>query len=229
MDAKTVEVKGKAFHTLAEALLEWQQDESHARTFYEAVDSATESEPSLKKLKRQSENILVTYAGGRWSQKDFFERINSDRFKNKFETTQQFRAHLKREIGLTIRNDLLATEAISKGLRKSDNVQSQLHAWRDKWVYQEMRQKYMVQNGLDSPMAESLDSTGSAAQFAHKQLFLKQELGLLREANTVRVYEKVLDSISVTEFQKSRWATLFVYKNDSKRLAIPTVDPALGF
>ena len=136
---------------------------------------------------------------------------------------------MKREIGLTVRNDLMAKEAISKGLHESEAVRNQLRAWRDKWVYQEMRQQYLIQNDLNPPLTELADSTRSAAHLKQTQLFLEQKLGLLRKTNTVQIYETVLDTISVTDFKKSRWANVFLFKNSSKRPVIPTVDPALGF
>jgi len=229
MTAKNVVVKGEAFQTLAEALVEWQQQNDNTRTLSEAIEEAGETEPALQKLNRHSGKILITFAGGRWSLKDFIGRIDPDRLKIEPAAKQQFRAHLKREIGLTVRNDLMAKEAISKGLHESEAVRNQLRAWRDKWVYQEMRRQYLIQNDLNPPLTELADSTRSVAHLKQTQLFLEQKLGLLRKTNTVQIYETVLDTISVTDFKKSRWANVFLFKNSSKRPAIPIVDPALGF
>ncbi len=229
MTAKNVVVKGEAFQALAEALVEWQQQNDNTRTFSEAIEKARETEPALQKLNSRSAETLVTFAGGRWSTKDFIGRIGTDRLKREPAARRQFRAHLKREIAVTVRDDLMAQEAISRGLHESEAVRNQLRAWRDKWVYQEMRRHYLIQNGLSPSPTELADSTSSVAHLKQDRLLLERKLGSLRKTNAVRIYETVLDTISVTDFKKSRWANVFLFKNSTKRTAIPTVDPTLGF
>jgi len=125
-----------------------------------------------------------------------------------------------------VRNDLLSEEAVSLDLHNSDTVQDQLRAWRDKWVYQELRKLYVTQDALTQSRIELADSAASLAHLQKKQSFLEQKVTELRKTKTVQIYETVLDSIQVTDFSQSRWANVFLYKNSSKRLAIPTVDPA---
>jgi len=229
MTAKNVVVKGEAFQILAEALLDWKGEMDNTRTLSDAIENASESEPALRKFNQQSEKILVTFSGGRWSLKDFIEHVDTGRLEIKPEKTERFRANLKREIGLTIRNELLAKEATANGLHKSEVVQNLLRAWRDKWVYQEVRRQYVLESGLEPSIVELEVPAGSEADIDRKTSFLQQEIGSLRKKNTVQIFEAALDSVSVTDFDKSRWATVFLFKNSSKRLAIPTVDPALGF
>ena len=110
MTPKNVVVKGQAFRTLADALVEWQQKNDSTRTFSTAIEEAGETEPALQKLQRYLDEILTTFDGGRWSLKDFIGRIDPSRLKNKSTGKQQFREHLKREIALTVRNYLMAKE-----------------------------------------------------------------------------------------------------------------------
>ena len=225
MTAKNVVVKGDAFQILLEALVEWKRQDDKTRTFSDAIEDALQTEPALQKLDRNSGKVLITFKGGRWSLKEFIARIDPARLKITPGAKQQFHAHLKREIALTLRNDLLAKEAISEELHESESIQNQLRAWRDKWVYQEIRRQYLTQNDLDSPLSDLTDSTGSVLHLKQTRSLLDQKLELLRKTNTVRIYEAVLETVSVTDFKKSRWADVFLFKNSSKRPAIPIVDP----
>ena len=226
MTPKNVVVKGEAFRVLANALAEWELQNDTSGTVSEAAEKAGETEPALQKLKRHLGEALTTFEGARWSLKDFISRIDPSRLKTKSIGKRQFREHLKREIALTVRNYLMAKEAVSGELQKSPAVQNQLRAWRDKWVYEEMRRSYLTRNGVDPPSTELGDSSKPNARLAQTQLFLAQKVELLKKMNTVRINETVLDTISVTDFEKSRWANVFLFKNSSSRLAVPTVDPA---
>ena len=119
----------------------------------------------------------------------------------------------------------MAKEASSEGLNKSPAVQNQLRAWRDKWVYEEMRRSYLKRNGVD-PSTELANPAKPDAHLEQTQMLLERKIELLKKMNTVRINEAVLDTISVTDFKKSRWANVFLFKNSSSRLAVPTVDPA---
>ena len=223
MTPKNVVVKGEAFRTLANALAQWQQQNDKTRAFSEAIEKAGETEPALQKLQRHLGETLATFDGGRWSLQDFIDRIDPARLKTESAGKQRLRKHLKREIALTVRNYLLAKEAASGGLHKSPAVQNQLRAWRDKWVYEEMRRSYLTRNGVGPPLTELVNPD---AHFEQTQVLLEQKIALLKKTNTVRINETVLDTIAVTDFKKSRWANVFLFKNSNSRLAVPTVDPA---
>ncbi|MCZ6819634.1 MAG: peptidylprolyl isomerase [Calditrichaeota bacterium] len=226
MTPKNVVVKGGAFRTLADALAEWQQQNDNTLTFSEAIAEAGGKEPALQKLQIHLGEVLATFDEGRWSLKDFIGRIDPARLKTKSTGKQRFREHLKREIAITVRNYLMAKEAASEGLHKSPAVQNQLRAWRDKWVYEEMRRSYLKRNGVDPPSTELANPAKPDAHLEQTQVLLEQKIELLKKTNTVRINETVLDTISVTDFEKSRWANVFLFKNSSRRLAVPTVDPA---
>ncbi len=228
MTPKNVVVKGEAFQTLADALAEWQRQNDSTRTFSETIAKAGGTEPALQKLKRHLGKALLTFDGGRWSLQDFISRIDPVRLKTKSAAKPRFRKHLKHEIALTVRNYLMAKEASSRGLRKSPAVQSQLRAWRDKWVYEEMRHFYLTGNSVVPPSTERVNPVEPEAHLEQAQLLLERKIELLKKMNNVRINETVLDTISVIDFKKSRWASVFLFKNSSGRLAFPIVDPAWG-
>ena len=224
MTPKNVVVKGEAFRTLADGLVEWRQQKANTRTFSAAIEEAGETMPALQKLQRRLGETLTTFDGGRWSLEDFIGRIDPTRLKTKSAGNEGLlRKHLKREIGLTVRNHLMAKKASSSGLQESPAVQNQLRAWRDKWVYKEMRRFYLTGNGVDPPLANPAEPE---AHLDQTQALLAQKIELLKKTNTVRINATVMDTISVTDFKKSRWANLFLFKNSSNRLAVPIVDPA---
>ncbi len=206
MTEKDVVMKATPFRALAEALTEWQLGGEDEGPFRSAIDMAGDDSPALTELRRRLGEVLISFEGGRWTLGEFIERVDAARLLKPPGTPRQFRAHLKREIGLALRNDLMAEEAVSKGLLNSAEVQRQLRSWRDKWVSEELRWQI-------SGLVESLPD-----KLAH-----------LRRTNSVHIYEAVLDSIPVTDFEKSRWADVFVFKNSSKSAAIPTVAPSLAF
>ena len=229
MTPKNVVVKGDAFRTLAKGLVEWHQQNDSTRTFSEAIEKAGVAEPALQELNRHLRKALITFNGGLWSVNDFVSRIDPARLKTKSAAKRPFREHLKREIALTVRNDLIAKEAASEGLHKSPAVQNQLRVWRDKWVYEEMRRFCLTRNDVDPPLMELANLAKPDAYLAQTQSLLEQKIKLLKKMNTVRINKTVLDTISVIDFKKSRWANVFLLKNSSRRMAIPTVDPAWSF
>ncbi|TDI75406.1 MAG: peptidyl-prolyl cis-trans isomerase, partial [Bacteroidetes bacterium] len=75
MTAKNVVVKGEPFQILVEALEEWKLQNDSSGTFSEAIEVAGDAEPALQKLNRNSGKVLISFAGGRWSMKEFIEKI----------------------------------------------------------------------------------------------------------------------------------------------------------
>ena len=92
-----------------------------------------------------------------------------------------------------------------------------------------MRRFCLTRNDVDPPLMELANLAKPDAYLAQTQSLLEQKIKLLKKMNTVRINKTVLDTISVIDFKKSRWANVFLLKNSSRRMAIPTVDPAWSF
>jgi hypothetical protein len=146
---------------------------------------------------------------------------------------------------------LLAKEAIAHGLHKSLAVENRLQAWRDKWVYEEIRRfytksitiddfgvedffrnnksRYRTRNGIEPVFTDFANQARQSAYFEQTHLLLEKKIQLLKKVHKVQIYKAVLDTVSVTNFEKSRWANLVLFKNSTGKMAIPIVDPAWGF
>ncbi len=57
---------------------------------------------------------------------------------------------------------------------------------------------------------------------------LETKIEQLKKNTLVRINKAVLDTITVSDSDKSRATNVFLFKSSSGRLAFPTVDPAWG-
>jgi len=252
MTPKNVVTKGEAFRTLASALEEWLKEHpDEPDSFMVAVSQAEDSNSSLAKLKANLNETLVTFKGGSWSIKDFLQQFDPGTVKLKNDDRTRFRSKLNQQIALTVRDYFFVKEAKKRGLEKSPNVQRQLKEWRDKWVYEEARhvftkslhitdkeakeyfEKYKDRYKIrwtDNPKFEEFKTAAKRNAYIQRaKSLLSQKVDSLYTTFPVVINQAVLDTITTIEFQKSRWATLQVFKGSSNRLAVPIVDPAWGF
>ena len=251
MTPKNVVTKGEEFRILADALAEWKQQVENLRTFSEFLDKAEDLGPASLLLKSHSENRLISFDDGSWSLKEFMSRFDPASIRTDPANKHRFRNELNRQIAMSIRNHLLAKEAKKRGFDRSSEVQKQLRLWRDKWVYEEMRifytknvkidktvalayfeehkSQYKTANGTEPTYNEFADQAKQYAYLEEAQQLLEQKIQTLKKEFTVKINQDLLDSISVIDFEKSRWANVLLFKGSSGRLAIPSVDPAWGW
>ena len=246
---KNIITNGNALKILAFGLAEWKQNENNKDTFSEAIANANETETSLWRLKNQLDDILITFDNGQVLIKDIVKMFDPASIAADPSVRALFHNKFKKQIALTIRNHFFVKEAIEKGLHKSPAVVNQLQAWKDKWVYEEMRHVYMENitvddstmkdyfknkkaryktlNDYDPAYNDYEDQARQHAYFEKSHLFLEKKIQLLKQENTVHINDEVLDTVSVIDFKKSRWANLFLY-NNSGRMTIPIIDPTWG-
>jgi hypothetical protein len=251
MIPKNVTTKGDPFITLADGLAEWKKKDKNKRQgFLEAINQAGETEPSLYRLKNELKNKLVSFEGGQWTIEEFIKRLNTKAVKIEPENKDQFRSQLNQEIALVVRNHFFVKEAKKRNLQKSKNVQKQLMVWRDKWVYDELRQEYAKDVKITTEHAKEyfdkfkdkykirLDVTPTYGEFKNQakrdayiqrtQSLLDKKITSLKNTIPVTIYKDVLDTITVVDSKKSRWMSMQLFKRSSGRLAYPLVDPAWG-
>lgn len=225
MTAQDVVVRGQAFSLLVDAVSAWRMRSDPTKPFHDAVETGTAQEPELQALRSRLDDTGVTFAGGRWTVRDLLGRLDTPMLRRTPMEHRSAQAYLKREIGVAVRQALLSREARSAGLQESPVIQDQLRAWRDKWVYQEMRNLYVRQAGLESPTEGSQDSMSFQVRSRPVEEFLVPTVDALRTKYGVEIFHAVLDTIPVTDFEKSRWADVYLFKGSTKRPALPTVDP----
>jgi len=251
MTPQNVTTKGESFRLLADALTEWQNGFSKKMSFEQALGQADDEGSALKKLGDNLNNTLVTFGDEKWTVKDFLDRFDPQSLKADSKEKYDIRNQLNEQIALTVRDDVLVKEAKRKGLMKSPDLKRELKEWRDKWVYKEARRRYSQGITADDKQVKEYFDTykdrykirwndeptleefqNQAKRDASIRLVksrLNHKVDSLAAFTPVVVNQAVLDTINVVEFEKSHWATMQVYKNSSKRMAAPIVDPAWGF
>ena len=251
MTPKNVTTKGDAFRLLADALSEWRRQTPDDGDFMQAVQNAAGEQSAMKKLRDNLNLTLVTFSGGKWTIADFLERFDPLSIKADPKERRDVRSQLNDKIALTVRNYFLIKEAKKKGLLKSPDLQKELKEWRDKWVYKETRKYYTQDIKVSEDEVKAYfekykdrykirwDDELTFEEFknqAHRDAAIRRVKARLdRKVDSLSAYfpivvnQAVLDTITTIEFEKSRWAAMPVFKNSSKRLAAPIVDPAWGF
>jgi hypothetical protein len=251
MTPKNVTTKGTAFRLFVDALSEWMKENPANESFAQAIENASDENSAIKKLRDNFKQTLVAFEGGNWTVKDFLEKFDPKTIKTDKKENNTIKSQLNEKIALAVRDEFLVKEAKSKGLAKSPEVKRELKEWRDKWVYKETRKHYARDVNVDDEQIKEYFETykdrykirwsdeptleefkNQAKRDAAIRLVkarLNHKVDSLSVYSPIEINQAVLDSITIIEFDKSRWATMQVYKNSSKRMAAPIVDPAWGF
>ena len=120
------------------------------------------------------------------------------------------------QVALTIRNQLLAKEAQRRGLDKLPSVKHERQIWRDKSVYEEMRQMYVGDLRLEKNSAKTIKE------------ILTRKADSLRTRYHVSINYKIIDTLNIPESNASRWMGMQLFKSGSKKIAIPMTDGLWG-
>lgn len=247
---KQIVTRGEPFHLLAEALADWKKGVP-VGSFYDAIQHAAPAQPALFAVQQKLSETLVQYQGGRWSLADFIkEKLDPAELTADPNDLNAFQNQLNHQIAIRIRNHFLLAEARRKGLRQAANVQNQLQAWQDKWVYQETRTAFTHDLKVtDAQMLDFFENhrfkykiSQAEPTFQEFKVQIRQDTYLnearkllnaridsLRHDFPVEIYESVLDTITVSASPKSRQMSVLLYKKSNNRQAFPIVDPAWGF
>ncbi len=250
MNPKEVVTKGREFKLILTALEEWKKLSTPPLNFAIAVENANNSQPNLFLLKNHYENTLVTFKDGSLSIKEFLIRFNSTKITAKALEKRKLYNQLNHQIAITVRDHFFIEEALLRGLDKSISLESELKMWRDKWVYDKLRREltnnvkideaavleyfnthknsYKTKTGIEPTLIEFVNQVKQDAYFDQTFKILENKITLLKKDFPVRINKELLDSVKVLDSEKSRWANVFLFKGNSSRMAIPTVDPSWG-
>ncbi len=252
MTPKNVVTKGDAFRKLSDAVMEWDKNrEENHNNFSDAIKETKDKDSALFKLKNSLHQTLVTFEKTKWTIKDFIGRFNFNSIKAESKEKNSFRSVLNQQIALTVRNHFFINDARKNDLHKSPTVKKQLQDWRDKWVYEEVRRFYTKNLKISDEQAKAYfkkykdkykirwDDNLIYANFANQskrdvyiqtaRAILNQKIDSLKNVYSVTINHAVLDTITVIDFKKSRWASFQILKKSSNRIARPFIDPAWGW
>ena len=183
-------------------------------------------QPSLYKLQKLLDKTLVEFVDGVWTIKDFINQFNSMAIKADVEDRDNFLNQINEQIALSVRDYFLAEKAKRMHLYKSKNVQKQLEMWRNKFVYNEMRQYLSAGSKIYEPKTSD-ENENAKNNFREDRIALLSNIDSLKTQYSIKINEAILDTIITIDSEKSRWHSLQVFTKSNNRLAIPVVDPAL--
>jgi hypothetical protein len=232
MIPKKVVTKKHSLLCLLDALVEWEKFNPHSRqSFLREVEAADSLKPALFKLQKALTQTLVEYKGGKWSIYDFIDRFDPLLIRNDSHDQKLLFQQLNEQVALHVRDYLLAEKAKSMNLHKSKDVNEQVVMWRNKYVYEEMRRHVIMgvigaDSLLDTEMEHRINTSWNSKPVCN---LLMHVVDSLKSTITVKINESVLDTLSVSETNNSRLQSIQVFKMSNNRLAIPVVDPALGY
>lgn len=248
MESKNVVVKKEAFNLLANAIKEWLKIPPIERfQFQEQVSKATNSQPAMAALKENLRSTFFTYTGGKLSIEEFMDFFNESRLLEKSREKISFGDALNQETKNAIRDYFLVQRAKQMNLQREQKVGRELNLWRDKWVFDETR-RYLVRNlKLDEKEIKSYffenknrykinkEQEPKYTSFKRKvkedlyryqtNLILEKEAESLKSRFPVVINYDVLDTITVTDFNKPNRMNIQIFKGGTNRPAFPSVDP----
>ncbi len=222
MAGKNIVTKGEAFRRLANAIQAWERLPQKPDTdFLNTVKNAGDDSSALAALRDYLDKPFVTFKDGELSTEEFLRHFNLGRFLHRNDNHNTFLEDLNFAVKIAIRDYFMTRRARREDLQDSPTVQRELKLWRDKWVY------LAELDNLTEGAAGTGDSLHASAPFTRDSLMAKvlPEIETLKKRYPVTINHAVLDTITVIDFRKSRWATLQVFKAGSNRPAYPNVDP----
>jgi peptidyl-prolyl cis-trans isomerase C len=102
---------------------------------YKPLMAGNEMELLSERLQSQGNIPLVLFKGGQWSLDDFFKKMAKqplDR-RPRIDTPD----HLRHDIGVMIRDELLYQEALRRKLDQDPGVQAEVQKWQDEFTFSE--------------------------------------------------------------------------------------------
>ncbi len=243
MTPKKIVTKGEAFSRLSKAIIEWEKiKKDTGLKFLESVKQASEDQAALKSLKDHFNKTFMTYEGGELSVREFIDEFDPSYIKVDPDKGVNSREAINNAVALSIRDHFFVKEARQQELQNTLKVKNKLAQWTAKWVYDEARRDFTSDVKVDEQQFEVFfkknkePTFGEFGKLAKRDAYLQRALAVLNDKTEnlkkdfpVKINFAVLDTITVTDFEKSRWANIQVFNAGTNRPAVPTVDPAWGF
>ena len=247
MTPKHVITKRSALILLGNALAQWRSADSLRKmNFLDAVNNDSKSNTDFQKLKNNFNKTLVEYNAGILSIKELIEILELKKITADPTDSNQFLHELNNTIAITLRDFFLLEEAKRRNLDKSPWIQSELKRWKDKWVYNEIKnyilkelktdlglaEKYFI-NSMTSQILEPDSANSESHKLVHAYfLELKNKIQYkadsLRHIFNVKIDYALLDSAKVSESKKSRWMGVQIYHAGTGRPLFPPLDALWG-
>jgi hypothetical protein len=155
------------------------------------------------------ENIIVKFEQGSIRVSEFIDYLSFDLIPEEEILSENFPATLNQVIGISIRDYFLINYANENNYNLDNDVKVELNKWKNKLAYDEYK-KYLQADKKLSP-TELTSIVGI-------------ETERLRSKYHITIYDEVLNSIEISETEKSSKGFYPVYLSGINRMAQPIVD-----
>ncbi|MGD8778476.1 MAG: hypothetical protein PVH88_05890 [Ignavibacteria bacterium] len=219
---KKITTKREAFNLLYSAVSEWKSSDSLKYLgFAHAVNTADNETSKLFEIRKSFNDTVVYYNGGSYSLKEFLNIFEPRRIKAGPSDAFLFGNELNTLIAVSVRDELLYEHAAGKGYDSSEVIEEKLKEWKDQWVFQLTRNKFL--DDVGSNIDSSLQSTEKSKRVTKT---FERMINSLKTQYNITINRSVLDTLKTIDFKKSRWASVQVYKGGTGRPVVPLVDPS---
>ena len=220
LDAEEITTSGESLKHLTNALMTWKRMEKTERLpFRLAIQEADDQYPHFLALRDHLQAPFFTAKSRSMTVEEFLVHFNPGNIDPEYQDRYEFLRAVNNAVMFTIRDNFLSEKARALGLEQASAFRQQAERWRDKWVYEASRNHF---KGLYRESATGTDS------LAHERRYLDDVIMQLQETYPVYINHAVLDTITVTDFKKSRWASVQIFRGGTNRPAYPHADPSWG-
>ncbi|MBK7259255.1 MAG: peptidyl-prolyl cis-trans isomerase [Ignavibacteriae bacterium] len=215
MTPQNVVTRGEPFWKLCDAVVAWKASGDHQTMMLREAIAVHAARPAYAALRTVLDQPLVTYKGGQRTVRQFLDVFWPSLRDIDTVTTARTRHLLSEQVGLTMRDQLLAAEARRRGMDRAPAVAHERLKWLEKTVYEEVRDEAAA-------MAPAAVAAGAV------RAILQRRADSLKAAYPVTIRYEILDTLTVSDSPASRQMGLQLFKLGSKRLAVPVTDGIWG-
>lgn len=247
MEPLEISTKRAVFEQLNDAMYAWYQQEPPTGDVWIQVQNKNQEEFHYSlTINSIKDEILVEFSDDQYSVEQFLRRFNSSRYQFRADGYRSFTSRFADIIALVVRDSRLFDIAKKEQMGKNPEVTRDIRQWKQKWVFQEMREQvfdtlafsddkvrdYFEANRNEFEyIADYVQWTDLGAsvrdQIRKKYLSdtLAQKAAGLKDKYQVTINNAVLDTINVNRSDDHPFMQVQLFKQNSNRLAFPTVDP----
>lgn len=207
--------RGRIVKSLAAGIDEYfRSGKNKEFSFEDFVKAYSDSFATARNIAGYYDSVMVAGKVESFTTGDIIKNLNTDAVSGYY-TKKELLGKLHEQIALTARDLRLANYAGEKKYPSGNKYRREIENWKDKWVFETACQDFLEGNEV-----VTLDESGVEAVRR-----LVEEGKKLKKDYSIFINQAQLDSIETNDFQKSRWASVQLYKAGVNRSVVPVAAP----
>ncbi len=199
-----VRTKRAGFEILNAALFNWYSDAIPERNLLHYIDEQHLDTPYTQMLVEAFDTPVVEYRDANWTIRDFLTHFTPGRYVIRPDDPQAFKARLADIVALVVRDAVLLKSAEDEQLADDATYQRSLSLWKNKWLFQEYRNRLPGQTDKDAVRSHA------------ESLMAKYD---------VDVNWRMLDTLQTSVSRVNPTMTVHLFKNNANKMPRPIADP----